>query len=100
MNLKTDEETITLFEIARDFLVKYFSYELSKAEKQTELFYNMKLYDDDDYHEVMSYIVAAMIHFFTEIGGSKSEYKKWLIESGYHNAPEEAKAYFREKYFD
>lgn len=101
-NFETDEETLVILEIARDFLMQYFNHTQEKSDILINTFYdrNRGRVDDDFYHHESSFRVATMAQYFIYLTGNEKDFINWLKKEKLWETPREAIEYFNKKYFD
>ena len=96
-----DQDTLILLRIARDFLCKYFEHEQAAANTLLNSFieeYGVT-YDEDYFHEVSSYFLAAIVHYLQHLRGERNNAHSWAVHHGYNKPPAEAALYFRDNYY-
>lgn len=98
-NFSVDDDTHALLEITVHFLKTYFDYDENDAIPKLEEYYERAKHDDDFYHQISSFQVAARVHYFITLNGTENDYVFWRRENGLNGQPPEAAQYFREHYF-
>lgn len=100
-NFQTDDETLALLEVTRDFLVQYFNHTLRHAEGLIDTFYeeNRARVPAHFYHHESSFRVAVMIHYFVHLKLKDEGFGDWMRANQFVETPREALEYFNEKYF-